>query len=277
MRASARQNALSPSTAATGRPTRSRCRALSFATSSWALCAEPRRRGGGDGVVATLNGDDDDDVYDEDGSADGEDSVMPRSKLREYNGRFCLLTCGRRLRIADLSKAVVHNDLKDSAAFYELMAPDVMRRVLRNGRTARVEMARAWMRHPRRRQADGLAFAPGEATPVFERGGRRYLNTWSGFRVRSVPPPSPARPVGPAPPTCERLLRLVREGICGGESDEFSYVMRWCALAVQHPERKVETALVLVGEPGCGKGTFARVRAPVRGREGPGLGVRPRL
>jgi hypothetical protein len=55
-------------------------------------------------------------------------------------------------------------------------------------------------------------------------------------------------------------LRLhLLEVVCNGSPADFEYLMGWCARCVQHPERQAEVAVVLRGEKGTGKGTFAQV------------------
>lgn len=99
-------------------------------------------------------------------------------------------------------------------------------------------LAAWWLRHPGRREYRGLVFDPGRET-------EGYLNLWQGFSVR----PSRGR--------WDKFERLVRESICAGDEAFYDYAMRWLAHLCQRPGEPAEAALVMRGEKGTGKGTFA--------------------
>lgn len=73
------------------------------------------------------------------------------------------------------------------------------------------------------------------------------LNSWCGW------------PTVPKKGGCDRLLELLRYQ-CGKEqaiADElYSWVLRWLAYLVQHPGAKMQTAIIMHGPQGTGKGRF---------------------
>lgn len=121
--------------------------------------------------------------------------------------------------------------------FQEWLRP---RRVLddRTGKT--LPVAKLWLEDPKRREFDGLCFAPGEDTPG-------YYNLWRGFAVKPSEEGS-----------CERLLDHVYENVCQGDDHHFDWVMGWFAAIMQRPTEKTGTALVLRGSQGTGKTILGR-------------------
>ena len=71
------------------------------------------------------------------------------------------------------------------------------------------------------------------------------MSTWSGF------------PYEPVAGDRSKYLTLLRNGICGGVEAQYEYALSWMALAMQQPQHKAQTALVLQGDCGVGKGIVA--------------------
>ena len=95
-----------------------------------------------------------------------------------------------------------------------------------------------WFQSKLRRQYDAVTFCPLGNCPD------RYYNLFRGF------------PVKPVMGDCNLYWDHVFDNICNGNSKFFNYVKKWMAHAIQHPETLPETALVLMGEQGTGKGVF---------------------
>ena len=119
--------------------------------------------------------------------------------------------------------------------------------------TKTIKLADFWLRHARRREYDGLVFNPREPQPEDtlvegEDNGpeSRCFNLWRGFGVE------------PAEGDCRLYLDHVRNVVCGGDENLSDYVLAWLADAVQNPAERPGVALVLRGEQGTGKGTFAK-------------------
>lgn len=111
-----------------------------------------------------------------------------------------------------------------------------------DGKAQSMPAAIWWLEHALGRQFDSVVFAPGQPRVV-----NGAYNRWHGWAVAADPSGS-----------CERYLRHVREIICGGIEAHFEYVLNWMANAVQNPAEPGGTAIVLRGDPGTGKGVFAR-------------------
>jgi hypothetical protein len=117
----------------------------------------------------------------------------------------------------------------------------------RPGQQPRTETAgKVWLEHPDRRQFSGVVFAPQGAAAD-------YLNLWTGFAVE------------PKRGNWSSFDRHIRLNLCHGSDDLYRYVRAWMAHAVQHPEQPAESALVLRGPQGSGKGIFARTFASLFG------------
>jgi len=112
-----------------------------------------------------------------------------------------------------------------------------------------VPLAKLWLGHPRRRQFEGVVFDPEQDHPG-------YLNLWTGW------------PVEPCKGDWSLLRDLIWEVLAKRDPDSFAYILNWCANMVQHPGSPGETALVLRGPKGTGKGTFGRVLLTLAGPNG---------
>jgi len=101
-----------------------------------------------------------------------------------------------------------------------------------------------WLEHPYRRQhLQGLALDPSR------RLGPDYLNMWKDWGVQPCD--------GDPSVFLEHIEFLASDP--GNGADMQAYILGWLATKVQHPERPAETALVLRGDHGAGKGALARV------------------
>jgi hypothetical protein len=110
-----------------------------------------------------------------------------------------------------------------------------------DGTIERKNLAEWWLRHPRRRQYDGVVFDPSGKTP------KGYLNLWRGFGV------------DPAPGDWSLMREHILRVICRGDPVRNEYFLNWMARMVQHPEEPGEVALVTRSdEEGTGKGILGR-------------------
>lgn len=96
-------------------------------------------------------------------------------------------------------------------------------------------LAELWLEWGHRKQYDGIEFSPNGSTPGF-------WNLFQGF------------PVKPQPGNCDLYLEHLKKVICCGNESAFDYVLRWMAHAIQKPGERPETAIVLRGKQGVGKG-----------------------
>lgn len=108
-----------------------------------------------------------------------------------------------------------------------------------------------WVKHPRRRQYDGVVFDPAP-----NRQHARLYNLWRGWAVK------------PQAGDWSLMKRLLRDVLCAGDAEAYDYVVRWSAFMVQQPHVPAEVALVFKGSKGVGKGSFARALRLIAGAHG---------
>ena len=98
-----------------------------------------------------------------------------------------------------------------------------------------------WLEHPARRQyLHGVIFAPGvEDLP------KGWYNLWRGW------------PIKPRQGDCSLYWEHLLKVVCQGNRQHYLYVRRWMAHAVQRPRERPQTAIVVIGGQGSGKGVWA--------------------
>jgi Family of unknown function (DUF5906) len=108
-----------------------------------------------------------------------------------------------------------------------------------------------WLNHPNRRQyLGGVVFNPSGPAAAGS------LNLWRGWTV------------SPSPGDWSLMAAHIHNVICGGRGDIASYVLRWLAHMIQHPDQQAEVAIVLRGEKGIGKGIFGKWLLRLCGQHG---------
>lgn len=127
----------------------------------------------------------------------------------------------------------------------EQINTDTMR--TKKGKTVRV--AQTWMDWKGRRTVQGIVFDP-------EREHKGFLNLWQGWAVE------------PRRGDWSLLRQLIEENLSDGHAEQSEYILNWCAQMFQRPGSPAESALVLRGEKGTGKGTLGKVLAAVCGVHG---------
>lgn len=106
-----------------------------------------------------------------------------------------------------------------------------------------------WLKEwPKRRTHPDIDFLPEAAgnPPTIPMSGTPF-NLWSGWGST------------PTPGDCGIFHRHVLEHICAGNSEHYEYILDWLADLVQNPAVIPGVSIVLRGDPGAGKGRFARV------------------
>ncbi|MEN6427199.1 MAG: DUF5906 domain-containing protein [Phycisphaerales bacterium] len=172
-----------------------------------------------------------------------EEAVDPH--LRELNDKYAVVSYGGKTRVA-------YEDYDEALERYRLvvMTLDDFRSYYMNRRVSigtdaqgnpRYEpLGQWWLKHEKRRQYEGITFAP-------ERESRGKYNMWRGFAYEPI-----------AGDKHQPLLDHVRENVCGGDDKLYDYLVDWMAFAVQHPDQQGQTAIVMRGQEGVGKGFLAR-------------------
>jgi hypothetical protein len=118
-----------------------------------------------------------------------------------------------------------------------------------------VKVADLWLNHPKRRTYRDVVFAPGENVP------NGVFNLFQGWGV------TPSRPRGRGP-GWERMKRHLHEAVCSGDDAWYDYSLNWLAHMLQYPAQVGETAIVLKGGEGVGKGILARYLLKILGPYG---------
>lgn len=112
----------------------------------------------------------------------------------------------------------------------------------------------AFLRHPDRPEFDRIEFNPRGDTPT------NVYNVWCGWQVV-------AELNNPAD-RCRLIVEHIRDVWCGGNSEQFDYVMNWAALFFQRPWEIPRTALVLKSDEGTGKSIIVEILLRASGRHG---------
>ena len=98
-----------------------------------------------------------------------------------------------------------------------------------------IPLAQYWLRHPQRRQYEGIVFDP---TRLVVPG---HYNLWRGFTVE------------PIAGDCTKFLAHLKDNVARGDEYLFRWVIGFFAHIMQHPDKKEGTALALRGLQGVGK------------------------
>jgi hypothetical protein len=112
-----------------------------------------------------------------------------------------------------------------------------------------IDQGRWWFEHPNRREYAGVAFLPA-GSPIIN--GR--LNLWCGWGVE------------PRQGDWSLLREHIFEVLAARDEESDRYIINWLAWAVQHPDQQPESALVLIGERGSGKGTLGNAMCRIFGQ-----------
>jgi hypothetical protein len=159
--------------------------------------------------------------------------------LDSMNERFAIVRIGGKTRVVAMEgspasggRVPVYSTIGDFTAFYTKKKLDA-----RTGRE--IGIGRWWIGHESRRQFERVAYLPNQQDPD-------TLNLWGGFAVE------------PCAGDCSLFLAHARDNICAGNEQYWNYLWNWMARAVQFPGTAGETAIVMRGKEGVGKGIFAR-------------------
>ena len=104
-------------------------------------------------------------------------------------------------------------------------------------------------------KVDGLTYLPGAPEIVTEDGGRK-LNRWRAHELTATPSRSNAWPFR------RHVARLVDD-----DPVATAFVLDYYAHLIQHPARKIRSALLISGLPGTGKSMLAEMLTELVGRD----------
>ena len=179
-----------------------------------------------------------------------------RDLIDYFNDRYMVVNeAGKAIIYAPKFDPMLNRHYNDHLAMADLRAL-YMNRSVRVGKDADGNAtykpaAEVWLRSPRRRQfIDGVKFDPSGTT---EPG---VLNLWRGFSVEA------------APGDWSLMREHIEQIICDGDPVRIKYLLGWLARMVQQPGKQGETAVVMRGLEGCGKGTLPRALMKMLGQHG---------
>lgn len=153
--------------------------------------------------------------------------------IQQLNQEYAVIQLGNQvciLRELDINGKKSISYLKKSA--FQLLLSNRKFVLMDGKKNKEVKQADFWLEHEDRRQYDGLVFEPGNNHDP------RFYNFWQGFSVE------------PKSGNCSLYLDHIRNTICCGNEKHYQYVLSWMAHAVQKPDERPETALVLRGKQG---------------------------
>jgi hypothetical protein len=115
-----------------------------------------------------------------------------------------------------------------------------------------------WLNDPLRRVVRRITLIPG-AAPGFDPATKDW-NLWQGWAVVAHQTDETH--------SWKKLKSHIKRAIANGDSDHAEYITSWLAYCVQHPDRRPEVALVLMGGEGAGKGILLNAVMTLFGRHG---------
>jgi hypothetical protein len=180
-----------------------------------------------------------------------ENAIDPH--LREMNEKYAVVSYGGKMRVIyeDWDEILERQRLV-KMTFEDFCRKHMNRRVSigtdAQGNPRYAPLGKWWLEHDKRREYEKVTFAPGRETP-------NAYNMWRGFAFEPT-----------AGNLHQPLLDHVFENVCSGDQRSYEYLMGWMAWAVQHPDQPGQTAIVLRGDQGVGKGFLARTFGRLFGR-----------
>lgn len=186
----------------------------------------------------------------EEGEEGSDPDQGPKTPLEMMNEKHVCLDDAGRFRVVTFKqdpqtkmRYLVRHTRFDFEALY---ANKYIVKTNDDGEDIRVPLAEWWLKHPKRREAQGLLLDPCQDHPG-------WLNLWQGWAVE------------PRQGSWSALEDLIEEILVSGRKESATFLKRWLAFAVQHADVPAEVAVVLRGPRGIGKGTLARAVGHVFG------------
>jgi hypothetical protein len=131
-----------------------------------------------------------------------------------------------------------------------------------------IPLGEAWIKWPARRQLKGVCFEPETGIGDMEKDG--WLNLWSGYAHEY-------RPDALRKGSWSYLKEMIHVTIANGNDDVFNYMLNWMAFMIQKPATVCETAVVLRGPKGIGKGTLGNALVKLIGQHAHAIGSSEQL
>lgn len=159
--------------------------------------------------------------------------------IEEFNGQYAVSTiCGKTIVIREYSDPAGEEviDFMSVSDFRNFNSNKFIQLKKGKDQNQSVNAADLWLKSSKRRTYDTIIFDPSVKDS-------RFYNFWRGFAVE------------PEPGDCSLYLDLLKNVICNGNDEHYRYLLAYMAHGVQKPSERPETAIVLKGGRGTGKGT----------------------
>jgi hypothetical protein len=182
--------------------------------------------------------------------SDGGDLVQGDRLLIMMNGSHAVVNESGRFRVYSRAEDPVHGGMRwvsSGRKDFEDLYSHRRVQIIKPEKVELVPLAQWWLANRERRQYKGVTFHPEKETPGM-------LNLWTGFAIE------------PEKGDWSLLEELIAMTLCDDDPTMYEYVLNWAAYMVQHPASPAETALVLQGRKGTGKGTLGRALMAICGR-----------
>lgn len=179
-------------------------------------------------------------IFDAIPSSPQESLPKPRHPIDVMNEEYAFVTAGGGVRIIWETKNHEDKDRVEHLSIESFHYKNANKLVTYEDKA--VPVSKIWLKSKKRREYEGIIFAPNYTNPNF-------FNVWRGFSVglpKGDPTPDAQRSV-------DYILEHIRENVCGGNPEWARWVIGFFAHIVQFPERKPTVALVLRGKKGVGK------------------------
>lgn len=170
--------------------------------------------------------------------------------IDQLNDRFAVAAVGGSVKIlmekrkSDVNPLDDRFELLDRRGFLTLLENDVILIPDKKGNPVPKSKAEIWLADPNRRTySSGIVFAPNRPKEV-----DGYYNIWE---------PWPYEPDDAG--MWDLFKEHIFENVCGGNKLHYEWTLDWMADVIQDPMNPKGTCIVLHGQEGNGKGTFARV------------------
>jgi hypothetical protein len=162
--------------------------------------------------------------------------------IEKLNERYGWTTIGANAYIVDTHRKDKLKIIR-STTFKEMYSNQRVSVPAANGETRAIEVGKAWLQNPRRRDFEGVYFHPAQT-----REG--WYNLYQGFAVEPAATLDISR--------IEKYMWHVNNIICSDDVELKEYIWAWAADMFQVPADKKGVAVVLRGGKGTGKGFFAK-------------------
>ncbi|MGF7160251.1 energy-coupling factor transporter ATP-binding protein EcfA2 [Rhodoligotrophos appendicifer] len=157
---------------------------------------------------------------------------------KRYNKRYVFIIQDKKHYVLRVPQSRDETyELYSPQAFFDLYLWDSYYYEDSSGKTRKGYVARAWYETEHRLNfPSGIGFFP---------DGKIHKGYWNEYCGLAFEPNKAG--------SWDKLKTHMLDNICQGDKVHYEWLMSWMAFKVQHPDKKPESAVVLIGEKGVGK------------------------